>query len=162
MPELRFALETSGFREVATYAASGNVVLANPASGERVGARIHSIIQSRFGLDIAVIVRSASELAAVVRANPLAGVAIDPKRHLVTFLTDNPSPELVERLRAASAPQEQVAVAGREIHSWHPAGFARSPLWGRLASRNLGIIATSRNWSTVTALLAMAEVKADR
>jgi len=53
--------------------------------------------------------------------------------------------------------QERFEVVGREIYSWHPAGFARSPLWERLAAKSLGVAATSRNWTTVTALLALAE-----
>ena len=162
MPELRAALETSGFQDVTSYVASGNVVLRSQASESRVVQRVHAIVESRFGLDIAVVVRSAAEMAALVKSDPLAGVAVDPKRHLVTFLSDKPPAHVVEALRRAAASHEQVAVFGREIHSWHPAGFARSPLWGRLAARSLGVTATSRNWSTVTALLAMAEGKADR
>ena len=162
MPELRAALEASGFRDVMSYVASGNVVLRSQASESRVVQRVHAVIESRFGLDISVVVRSAAEMAALVERDPLAGVAFDPKRHLVTFLSGKPPAEVVEALRRVAGPQEQVVVAGREIHSWHPAGFSPSPLWGRLAAKSLGVTATSRNWSTVTALLAMAEGKADR
>lgn len=162
MPELRAALEASGFQDVTSYVASGNVVLRSQAAESRVVERVHAIVESRFGLDIAIVVRSAAEMAALVKRDPLADVALDPKRHLVTFLSSNPPGELVEGLRRVAASQEQVVVLGREIHSWHPAGFARSPLWGKLSARSLGVTATSRNWSTVTALQAMAEGKADR
>ncbi len=55
------------------------------------------------------------------------------------------------------ADQEPFAIIGREVYSWHPDGVGRTPLWERLASRSLGIDATSRNWTTVTTLLAMAD-----
>jgi uncharacterized protein (DUF1697 family) len=48
-------------------------------------------------------------------------------------------------------------VIGREAYAWHPEGVARSKLWSRLAGKDLGVTATARNWTTVTALLAMAD-----
>jgi uncharacterized protein (DUF1697 family) len=47
--------------------------------------------------------------------------------------------------------------AGRELYGWHPEGVARSKLWGRIASKGLGVTATARNWATVTTLLTMAD-----
>ncbi|HEV2141406.1 MAG TPA: DUF1697 domain-containing protein [Candidatus Dormibacteraeota bacterium] len=162
MVELRAALDSAGFHDVKTYVQSGNVVLTSKASPERVAADVHALIKERFGFDIAVVVRSADELARVVRRNPLGAVAVDPKHYLVTFLSGELPVAVIERLRSAAAPQERLAVHGCEIYSWHPVGVGRSPLWERIAARSLGVVATSRNWATVTTLLAMAEESADR
>jgi hypothetical protein len=43
------------------------------------------------------------------------------------------------------------------VYAWHPDGAARSKLWSRLAGQRLGVTATSRNWKTVLALLALAD-----
>ena len=43
------------------------------------------------------------------------------------------------------------------LYAWHPAGVARSKLWAALAGSGLGVTATSRNWTTVTNLLALAD-----
>lgn len=161
MPQLRSALEAAGFRDVRTYLQSGNVVLSSRASADGVAGRVHEVIKERFGLDIIVVTRSRDELAAVVRRNPLAKIATDPRRYLVTFLSVQLSRGVVDNL-ASAAEQEQFAVIGREVYSWHPDGAGRSPLWERLAGKALGIKGTSRNWVTVTTLLAMAEVSADR
>ena len=156
MPELRAALEADGFRDVKTYVQSGNIVLASRASPERVAEKVNALIKKRFGFDVIVLVRSGAELEEVVRRNPLSKVAVDPKRHLVTF-TSSPLPRaVVDRMTAVAGPREQFEVIGREVYSWHPAGVGRSPLWERLAGKALGIEATSRNWTTVTTLLAMA------
>jgi uncharacterized protein (DUF1697 family) len=156
MPELRSALTAAGFRDVSTYLQSGNTVLSSRASGERVVRDVGAVIRQSFGLEITVIVRSASELAAVVQRNPLAGIATTPNRYLVTFLSADLPPRVADDLRAISQ-QEPFAIAGREVYSWHPDGIGRTPLWERLSSKSLGVAATSRNWATVTALLAMAE-----
>ena len=156
MPELRAALETEGFGDVSTYLQSGNVVLTSRASAERVAKDVNELIKKRFGLDVAVLVRSHAELTEVVRRNPLAKIAVDPKRHLVTFMSSELPRDLIDRMTAVAGPQEQFRVMGLEVYSWHPAGVGRSPLWERLAGKALGIDATSRNWTTVTTLLAMA------
>lgn len=157
MAELRAALEDAGFRDVRTYLQSGNVVLSAQDSADRVVGDIHTLVKKRFGFDIAVLVRSRDEIAQVVRLNPLRNEANDPKRYLVTFMSAAPPPELVQRLRAAAGAQELLAVKGREVYSWHPGGVGRSPLWERLAAKVPSIIATTRNWTTATVLLSMAD-----
>jgi uncharacterized protein (DUF1697 family) len=156
MPELRAALEAGGFDDVKTYVQSGNVVLSSRASPERVADKVGALIRDQFGFDIVVIVRSHAELAEVVRRNPLAKFAVDPKRHLVTFMSSTLPPTVVDRMTAVAGAREEFAVIGREVYSWHPAGVGRSPLWERLAGKTLGVSGTSRNWTTVTTLLSMA------
>src|SRR5262249_15842415 len=146
---------------VRTYLQSGNVLLSSDASPQRVAERVGALLETKFGFDIAVVVRSGEELSSVVRRNPLSNVASDPRRYLVTFLTDELPWPVLDNLRSV-ATQEVFAVAGREVYSWHPEGVGRSPLWERLASRSLGVGATTRNWATVTALTAMADTQTDR
>ena len=162
MPELRATLERGGFGDVSTYVQSGNVVLSSRASPDRVSKDVNALIKGRFGRDIVVLVRSGGELAEVVRRNPLAKIAVDPKRHLVTFLSTELPRELIDRLTALAGEREQFSVIGREVYSWHPAGVGRSPLWERLGGKALGVAATSRNWTTVTTLLAMADESTSR
>jgi uncharacterized protein (DUF1697 family) len=156
MPELRTALEEAGFEDVQTYVQSGNVVLESRAKPESVRQKVEKLIAERFGLEIAVVARTRAELAAIVKRNPLGRVAKDPKRHQVTFLSAKLDREVVKRLESLPVSGEKVAVNGREVYAWHPAGVARSRLWNELAGKRLGVTATSRNWSTVEALLAMA------
>jgi uncharacterized protein (DUF1697 family) len=155
MPELRAALEDAGFDVVQTYLQSGNVVLGSKKSPDRVARDCEALIAERFGLDIAVQVRSRAELAAIVKRNPLRDAARDPKRYQVTFLGAALTPDAVRKLEAAAAPSERFAVHGREVYAWHPAGVARSKLWTQLAGKGLGVEATSRNWTTVTSLLEL-------
>jgi len=160
MPELRRELQAAGYRDVRTYVQSGNIVLASRASQDRVAKDVKALIRSKFGLEIPVLVRSGEELVAVVRRNPLSRVATNPSRHLVTFLSADLPQGFAEKLKSV-AQKEPFAVIGREVYSWHPDGVGRSPLWERLAAKSLGVDATSRNWTTVTTLLAMAEGASD-
>jgi uncharacterized protein (DUF1697 family) len=157
MPALRDLLSDAGMEDVRTYVQSGNVVLGSKLSPPKLEAECRRLIGERFGLDIAVVVRTRDELAKVVSYNPLGDVAENPKRYQVSFLSAPLDPAVLEKLSSIADPAERVVAHGREIYAWHPDGVARSKLWGRLAGTGLGVTATARNWTTVTTLLAMAD-----
>ena len=157
MPALREALEEAGFEDVKTYVQSGNVVLSSRVKAETARRKIERVVADRFGLEIPVVVRTRAELAAVVRRNPLGTIATEPKRYQVSFLSGKLSAKVVRELEEVAAEDERVVVAGREVYAWHPRTIARSKLWAKLAGKTLGVTATSRNWTTVEALLALAD-----
>ena len=152
MPALREALGAAGFGDVRTHLQSGNVVLSSRKGADRVARECEREIEDGFD----VVVRTRAELAKVVGRNPLGTVAEDPKRHQVTFLAARLPRAVVRELEAAVVAPERLAVVGREVYAWHPEGVARSKLWALLASRKLGVVATSRNWATVEAVLEVA------
>jgi uncharacterized protein (DUF1697 family) len=156
MPRLREVLEEAGFQDVRTYLQSGNVVLSSPKNADDVRRRCERLISKKLGLDVYVVVRSRAQLAAVVKRNPLGNVAKNPKRYQVSFLAEKPPAGLKKKLEEAAAETERFAISGREIYAWHPAGVSRSKLWALLAGGQLGVTATSRNWTTVTKLLELA------
>jgi uncharacterized protein (DUF1697 family) len=157
MPALREALEEAGFDDVRTYLQSGNVVLSSRAAPATVARKCEAAIAEEFGLDIDVVVRTRAELAGVVKRNPLAKVATDPKRYQVSFLSAKPPGKIVRKLESLAADGERLVASGRELYAWHPKGVARSKLWAALAGRGLGVTATARNWTTVTKLLELAD-----
>jgi uncharacterized protein (DUF1697 family) len=156
MPALREALTEAGFEDVQTYLQSGNIVLGSKLKPAGIERKVAKLIEERFGLEIAVVVRTRAELAKVVERNPLKRVAKNPKRYQVSFLSEQLDPKVVEQLESTAAQNERVVAIGTELYAWHPDGVAASKLWSRLAGKGLGVTATARNWTTVTALLEMA------
>jgi uncharacterized protein (DUF1697 family) len=157
MAELRDLLNGLGYGDVRTLLQSGNVVLTSTAAPARLERELEAQIAAGLGVDVQVIVRTRDELADVIEHNPLAGVADDPRRYQVSFLSAEPDREIVRELVAADVAPEQVAVRGREIYAWHPEGIQRSALAKLISDPRLGVTATARNWNTVTKLLALAD-----
>jgi uncharacterized protein (DUF1697 family) len=157
MPELRKLLGEAGFDDVRTYVQSGNVVLSSALNSDTLTETCEHLIAERFGFQVDVVTRTQDELAKVVERNPFKDVAEDPKLYQVTLLADEPDAHRVEKLASLIANDEQFVVIGREAYAWHPKGAARSKLWNAIASDGFGVTATSRNWKTVTTLLALAE-----
>jgi uncharacterized protein (DUF1697 family) len=152
MADLRDRLTAAGLADVRTYLQSGNVVLHSDATADAVARECERQLADAFALNVRAVVRTHGELADVVARNPLGDVAVTPKRYLVSFLDAEPPPELVRRLQALAAGGERVVGLGRELYAWHPPSPGRSRLWATMAGRGLGVLATARNWTTVTAL----------
>jgi uncharacterized protein (DUF1697 family) len=159
MAELRELLASAGFEDVQTYVQSGNVVFSSDQRPDRLEREFERLISDRFGFDVDVVVRTPKELKEVVRRNPLRDVAVNPKRYQVSFLGKELDKQRAEELAALASESERFVARGRELYAWHPDGVARSRLWAKLASQDLGVKATARNWTTVETLLEMAEKK---
>jgi len=156
MPWLREAMSAAGYDEVSTYLQSGNVVLSSDLPPGELARDCGRLLTGETGFDVEVVVRARDELAEVVRRNPLGDVAQEPKRHLVCFLSAEPEPAIVDRLTGLATGGERLAAAGRELYAWLPGGAGRSKLAAQMAGSRLGVVATARNWRTVTALLDLA------
>src|SRR5574338_1131147 len=82
MPELRTIVESLGHTDVETYLQSGNVVFT-PEGKADPAPRLAKAITERTGHEVAVLVRTAKELAKVIEANPYP--VSDPTKVVVVF-----------------------------------------------------------------------------
>jgi uncharacterized protein (DUF1697 family) len=79
----------------------------------------------------------------------------DGSRFLVSFLDRDPAAR-VRQLDPAEFEPERFAIGTRVLYVWCARGFMDSRLLPELSDERLGVVATARNWNTVTKLLAMA------
>jgi uncharacterized protein (DUF1697 family) len=157
MQALREALRQAGMQQVRTYLQSGNVVIESNAAAAALARECEQIIAERFGLEVAVLVRTRDELAKVLRHDPLGGHADNPKLYQVSFCSAKPDKEAVRRVAERAVGGERLVAHGREIYAWFPDGVGRSRLAAQLSRQALGVTVTARNWTTVAKLLALAD-----
>ncbi len=163
MPELRRVVESLGYSDVVTYINSGNVVFDDADEQDMDDATharaIEAAVREELGVSCAVLVRSSSELAEVVDANPF-GDEKDPKKLHAIFLPapwDDATQAEVQRAREKAAEKgsrDEVELIERVAYLRTPEGLGRSVLAG-LLSRRATKDGTARNWATVTRLLEM-------
>jgi uncharacterized protein (DUF1697 family) len=156
MGDLRDLIHGLGYERARTLLQSGNVVYDSQDTPEKASERIRVALARELGLDVGVLVRTQADLKKIVAHNPLAGEATDPKRYMVTFLSDKPPAGLVGEVDASQYEPERFAVNGREIYTWFPDGVQGARLTHAFWERRLKLTATARNWNTVEKLLAMA------
>jgi uncharacterized protein (DUF1697 family) len=157
MDDLRELMERLGYEDVRTLLQTGNVVFSGDDSPDAAARRIEQALAADLGVKSQVLVRTQPELANVVARNPLASVATDPKKLVVMFLSGKPDAAWLRELDPAKFQPERFTAHGREVYAWLPGGLGRSRLLASLTEKRLKVTATTRNWSTVEKLLALAE-----
>ena len=157
MAELRTLLEKAGQEDVRTHLQSGNVLLSSSLPPRKLEAQLERQLAEGLGMDVRVLVRTRAELARVVAHDPLGPVATNPSRYMVSFLSRRLSARVAKELETAELAPARLVVHGREIYAWYPHGVQRSPAAKLLDDRKLGVVATARNWNTVTKLLELLE-----
>jgi uncharacterized protein (DUF1697 family) len=157
MAGLKAALASQGLADVSTYVQSGNVVFRSDADPGSLSGLIGSAIENEFGFRPAALVLSSEELAQIATDNPfLRRVAGDTSQLYATFFFATPvdgSDLLQSRLRPTD---DEFALAGRVAYLRCLGGYGRTPLSNAFFEKALGVPATTRNWKTVTRLVAMA------
>ena len=159
MERLRASLESLGFSGVRTYVQSGNVAFESerkPAA--ELSKKIEAKILRDFGFAVPVILKTSKEIEQVVSDNPLVKEkGIDDSKLHVTFLSGAPPAAAVKALEPLATNHERFRVLNREIYLYCPDGYGRSKLTNTTIEKKLSVVATTRNWRTVNALLEMAK-----
>jgi len=152
MSDLRSIVEGLGYTDVETYLQSGNVVFTPGKKGDHA-ERLSEAIEKETGHKVAVLVRTAKELAGVMAANPYP--VTDPTKVVVAFLGEQL--ELGQLGLGDLGPYlpDELTVHGRQIYVSVPNGQGKSKLMEALYRSRLPTTITIRNWRTVEALAEM-------
>jgi len=158
MDALRELCDSLHLRGACTHLQSGNAVFT--AAGmprARVAQQIEQALLAELDLAARVLVRTRAELERVVAGNPLLDVAGNHARLIVTFLSAVPDAAAVGELVPADFEPDVFAVGEREIYAWYPDGVRTTRLSNAFWERRFGVVATGRNWRTVTRLLELMD-----
>ena len=158
MAELRELCGRLGWTNVATYIQSGNIVFEATGGDAALEKALEQAIESEFGLDVPVIVRTRAQWAKLAAANPFARAAREAPNRLQLLVSKRPpAADAADRLAARAQAGEQVAAAGGGVWIHFPEGVARSKLTPSAIDKAIGSPATGRNFRTVIKLKEMLE-----
>jgi uncharacterized protein (DUF1697 family) len=155
MTDLREAFVAAGCQKVRTYIQSGNVLFESVEEAGVIGERIRAKLRRLVGQEVGLLLRTVGELEKIVRGAPLRGFEDEAgvKRYVV-FLAQKPAGKprfpLVssqEALEAVGMKDREVFVVSRRKKN----GFYGFP--NNFIEKELGVQATSRNWSTVSRIV---------
>ena len=147
MSDLVAMCREAGFVRVATYIASGNVVFESKVAAPRVKAELEIRLQAHAGKPIGVVVRTVSEMQAVLDTNPFPKA--NPRLTYVIFLDEPPPSDSL--IHARGRKDENMRLGRREIFVLYPSGMGGSKL--RIPAAKTG---TARNMNTVAKLVEIA------
>lgn len=156
MADLRAAAEGLGYGNVKTLLQSGNLVFDAGGRAPALERALEAALAKQCGVTTDIMVRSASEWTAIIKANPFQAEALsDPGHLVVTALKDAVAAKAVAALQEKVKGHELVRHTGRELYITYPDGIGRSKLTGAVIEKALGTRGTGRNWNTVMKLATM-------
>jgi uncharacterized protein (DUF1697 family) len=156
MTELRALLSGLGYTGVATLLNSGNVVFRAPSgTPAKHSANITVAILTQLKVEVPVVVKSASELGAIVSENPIKAGADEHSRFLVAFVQDTKALSSLAAIGPLVVPPEKFAVGKRAAYLLCATGIPESKA-GRALIGRAGKSTTTRNLATVLKLRALA------
>jgi uncharacterized protein (DUF1697 family) len=154
MERLREIYKAAGLGNVRTYLQSGNVIFE---SGEndptKLTADIEKRIQQSCGYEIEVFIRFPEDFKRILKANPfLKDQRAEQSKLYVTFLYQKPAASAWEKLITPAGSADEFVPGVQEIYLYCQNGYGRTKLSNSFFERKLGVVATTRNWNSVSAL----------
>jgi uncharacterized protein (DUF1697 family) len=158
MADFKRLLEGLGCTDVKTLLNSGNAVVTSAMrSTAGLAGAVAKALSEQLDVKTLVIVKSASELRAVVLASPLVPSEKDHSRYLVTFGPDAPSLQALVGLQTLVGASETFVVSAEAAFLHCPAGVLESKVGEALLGK-VGKGLTTRNWATVLKLAGLVSV----
>lgn len=146
MAELRIMAEALGFTNVRTWIASGNLLIESDNSEAQVKAALEGRLADYAGKPVPVFVRTATEMAAILAANPFPDAK--GSRYLVYFLDTPPAADTIDLMKGRQS--ERIALGTREIYVDYGENIRDTKL--KFSAIKTG---TARNMNTVVKLVEM-------
>ena len=158
MVDLKSLLENNDLKNVQTYIQSGNVVFESGLDEKSLELLIAKLIKDKYDFDVPTLVRGAEEWLEVVNNNPfLAKNPETPIEQLyVTFLSEKPLKEHLEKFRMLSFDNDKWILEGRTLFIYYADRFSNSKLTNVPIESKLKVTASARNWKTVVKLKEMS------
>ncbi len=158
MEKLRALLEDLGCTGVTTYIQSGNTVFqSGKVPHFTLEKKIKAAILDIFGFSVSVMVKTANEWSEAVKKNPFLGrVDIDESKLHVTFLSDTPNQAIVDEILAGEYSSDECIFSGKVVYLYCPGGYGKTKLSNAFFEKKTKLIATTRNWKTVSKLLELS------
>jgi uncharacterized protein (DUF1697 family) len=149
MADLKAIAGDLGLENARTYIASGNLLFKSNKPEEALRRALEKDLQKHMGKEVRVMLRTADEMAKVVKANPFTD---QPGNNVQAFfLNQAPPKDLLDTVRN-KAGDERVAAGTREVFvAYGERGIGKSRI--RIPAAEAG---TARNMNTVARLAELA------
>lgn len=164
MSSLKKSFETIGFKDVATYINSGNIIFtAKEADARKLETKIERMLSKDYELESKVVVRSLSEMAKLVESLPTSWSAGDSSwRYNVIFLRHSiDSEKVLDELPAKSDIEQIVYRPGTLLWSAQ-VDELRKTIFHKLSTRKIFQDMTVRNLNTTKKLHELMKKAAEK
>jgi uncharacterized protein (DUF1697 family) len=156
MSQLKALFEEIGFKDVATFIASGNVVFSSRMQDRaRLESKISKHLEKALGYEVETFVRSRDEVLAIAKNQPFSAEGQGATTIHVCMLHEPLSKAESGKLEKIRTPADEFAVRGREFYWLCRTRTAESTVWQLPEMKALGLpSSTMRNMTSIGKLIA--------
>lgn len=155
MEDLRNLCENLGLEKVQSYIQSGNLIFNSATQNSELENILEKAIFSQFGFKIPVIVRDQKELEASIESNPFEKSDIN-KLHL-TLLKEISAQESIQAIEDFNSEPDKFVIQEKDIYIVCENKYHKSKLSNNFFEKKLQVVATTRNWKTLTKLVELCK-----
>ena len=160
MTELKQLFLDLGYKDVATYIQSGNVIFkSNIKAPILIEDTIISAISKHFGHAIKVLVLTKDELTTIFNSNPFLAKdsTMDISKLYVTILNKRPDLAGIPNIDILiETNEDEFQLIENTIYLYCPNGYGNTKLNNNLFEKKLQVTATTRNWKTIGKLVELS------
>jgi uncharacterized protein (DUF1697 family) len=155
MVDLKNLMENLNYKNIKTYIQSGNVLFNSSAiDTKKIADKIEEKIKQQFGMLVPVIVMSKEELEQTFAINPFLKKVTGIEHLYCTFLSDIPNAENCKKIQG-NFDDDEFEIVGKTVFLYCPKTYGNTKLNNNYIEKKLGLTATTRNWKTISALIAL-------
>lgn len=155
MAELRSELDIAGFKKVKTYIQSGNVIFHSELQNTKeIESNVASVINSKFGLDIPVIVKTSEDIQLLLDLCPF--IPEQKEKSYFILLSAIPDHALVDEVSNITFENEYFEIIKDCLYFFASKGYGRTKFKMKTFEKKLNVIGTARNYNTMLKLLGLS------
>lgn len=156
MSRLKSLFEELGFREVATFIASGNVLFSTRAADVgRLETRIAGHLKTSLGYPVDTFIRTGEQVAAIARSKPFPEDGREGITIHVGFWQQDVAPDFARQLTAVRTDVDEFRVEAREFYWLCRVRTSDSKVWTQPEIKALKFQTTTlRNMTSIRKLAA--------
>lgn len=155
MEDLNAMFAGFGLKNVKTYIQSGNVLFDAPEKDPAKLARtIEKGLLTELRYAVPVVVRTTSEIEAIIKLDPFKKEKSDDSKKYVTFLSGEPTKK--PKLPLLTSKKEIRILSVHALNAFSlglPLPGGRFGFPNNIIEKELGVAGTTRNWTTVNKII---------
>jgi len=159
MEHLRKLMEAEGYKYVATYIQSGNVVFDTPETDKaKIKRDMEVLLYREYGHDVFNFILDQAELQKAVDNNPYTAPEPEPsgmKKYFVVFLSADATTQGNDQIKKFNRSDDEFKTIGNILYLKLSQSAADSKFNSSFIEGKLGVKSTTRNWNTTLKLLEM-------
>ncbi|MFP5437978.1 MAG: DUF1697 domain-containing protein [Bacteroidia bacterium] len=159
MEHLRKLMETEGYKNVATYIQSGNVVFSTDETDKaKIKREMETLLYREYGHDVFNFILEEAELQKAVDNNPYTKAEPEPqgvKKYFVTFLSGEATVQGLDQMKKYNRSDDEFKAVGSIMYLKLSQSAADSKLSNSFIESKMGLKSTTRNWNTTLKLLEL-------